>query len=144
MKYWIRKLICPKCDIEFKISRLLFQHKWEMSGTMHCPNGCLIQFKEYIEMLTTAKLHYIDIEADTREWEHRLGLVMIRELQAQLAHAERSEEDWEKEEKGWRAAIDDGVLINAKRWQDIQDKNDEIIKLRQHIRELESVEKNKT
>lgn len=31
-----------------------------------------------------------EIEADTpREWEHRLGIAMIRELQQQLARAER-------------------------------------------------------
>ena len=55
---------------------------------------------------------------------------------AQIQREKRTEEEWRKEEKEWKDAISNGVLINAKRWQDIQHKNDEIARLRQRIREL--------
>lgn len=40
-----RKYSCPTCGIMFAIPKIFAHQKWEMNGTVYCPNGHTMHFK---------------------------------------------------------------------------------------------------
>lgn len=42
----LRKFSCPACGIIFAVPKTFVYYKWETSGSVYCPNGHIMHFRE--------------------------------------------------------------------------------------------------